>query len=116
MKPKLALLSIMAATLSLGGLPRRRDDDEPEPEAKRLLIKRPDGTPNYPASLDALEERMDRADRSVAFAMTSTDYAWPHSRTVRDLDGERYGTPPPDDAARLAAIRRQAKAASRRKR
>jgi hypothetical protein len=29
------------------------------------------------------------------------------------IDGDRYGTPPPDDAARLAAIRRQAKAASR---
>lgn len=35
-------------------------------------------------------------------------------RDTRLIDGERYGTPPHDDAARLEQRRRQAKSASRR--
>ena len=60
-------------------------------------------------------EPLDIPRGSYPLAMSSDPYTVsPPYRKFRDLDGERYGTPPPDDAARLAAVRRQAKAASRR--
>lgn len=60
----LGMLGMATALSTSFPLSRRREEDEPEP--RRLLLKKPDGTPDLPASLDALEDRMDRADRRLA--------------------------------------------------
>jgi hypothetical protein len=58
-------------------------------------------------------EPLDIPSACHPWAMTSSDYTFPYQSRSREIDGDRYGTPPADDAARLAAIRRQAKVGSR---
>jgi hypothetical protein len=87
-----SLLPLLAASVAMPPQRIELADHPREPEPEPLDIPR--GA--YPWSLS-----------SDSYAV-SLPY-----RDSRPIDGERYGTPPTDDAARLAAARRQAKAASR---